>query len=70
MGWTFPWVSSGESDFNYDFGVSFTESDRAAGRALYNYGKTKMQRALDMFGVSVFINDHEPDCFRHREVRE
>ena len=36
MGWTFPWVSCGESDFNYDFGVSFTEADRAAGRASYN----------------------------------
>ena len=22
MGWTFPWVSSGRNDFNYDFGVS------------------------------------------------
>jgi predicted dithiol-disulfide oxidoreductase (DUF899 family) len=22
MGWSFPWVSSGRSDFNYDFGVS------------------------------------------------
>ena len=22
MGWTFPWVSSGQSDFNFDFGVS------------------------------------------------
>jgi predicted dithiol-disulfide oxidoreductase (DUF899 family) len=22
MGWTFPWVSSGESDFNFDFDVS------------------------------------------------
>src|SRR5919112_6551862 len=22
MGWTFPWVSSQESDFNFDFGVS------------------------------------------------
>jgi predicted dithiol-disulfide oxidoreductase (DUF899 family) len=22
MGWTFPWVSSSESDFNFDFGVS------------------------------------------------
>ena len=24
MGWSFPWVSSGEGDFNHDFGVSFT----------------------------------------------
>jgi predicted dithiol-disulfide oxidoreductase (DUF899 family) len=24
MGWTFPWVSSGRSDFNFDFGISQT----------------------------------------------
>lgn len=30
-GWTFPWVSSYGGDFNYDFGVSFTEDQRAEG---------------------------------------
>jgi predicted dithiol-disulfide oxidoreductase (DUF899 family) len=25
MGWSFPWVSAGRSDFNFDFGVSHTE---------------------------------------------
>ncbi len=25
MGWSFPWVSSGNTDFNFDFGGSFTE---------------------------------------------
>src|ERR1044072_2895486 len=25
MGWTFPWASSLDSDFNYDFNVGFTE---------------------------------------------
>lgn len=57
MGWTFTWVSSGGSDFNYDFGVSFTEEDRAAGRASYNYGKTRIEKAEDMFGVSIFAKD-------------
>lgn len=54
MGWTFPWLSSGDGDFNYDFGVSFTEEDRAAGRAIYNYG-TVIERSPDMFGVSIFV---------------
>lgn len=63
MGWTFAWVSSGDSDFNYDFGVSFTEADRAAGRALYNYGKVKIQKSPDMFGVSVFIKDRDGEIF-------
>src|SRR3954449_11863026 len=30
MGWTFPWASSGESDFNYDFGVSAREEEQRA----------------------------------------
>jgi predicted dithiol-disulfide oxidoreductase (DUF899 family) len=25
MGWSFPWVSSADSDFNFDFGVSYTD---------------------------------------------
>jgi predicted dithiol-disulfide oxidoreductase (DUF899 family) len=36
MGWKFPWVSSLGSDFNFDFGVSFTEEQRANG-AEYNF---------------------------------
>jgi predicted dithiol-disulfide oxidoreductase (DUF899 family) len=63
MGWTFPWVSSGDGDFNYDFGVSFTQEDRAAGRALYNYGKTPIKKAPDMFGVSIFVKDENGAIF-------
>jgi predicted dithiol-disulfide oxidoreductase (DUF899 family) len=25
LGWSFPWVSSADSDFNFDFGVSYTD---------------------------------------------
>ena len=63
MGWTFPWVSAGDRDFNYDFGVSFTPEDRAAGRAAYNYGLTTIRNASDMFGLSVFTRDDEGDIF-------
>lgn len=63
MGWTFPWVSSGGSDFSYDFGVSFSTEDREAGRALYNYGLTTIQRSSDMFGLSVFAKDKRGDIF-------
>ena len=31
MGWRFPWDSSLGSDFNFDFGVSFTDEQRANG---------------------------------------
>jgi predicted dithiol-disulfide oxidoreductase (DUF899 family) len=37
MGWSFPWASSGPSDFNFDFGVSFTEESVAAGTQTYNF---------------------------------
>jgi predicted dithiol-disulfide oxidoreductase (DUF899 family) len=63
MGWTFPWVSSDEGAFNYDFGVSFTEADREAGRALYNFGLTTVRRSADMFGVSIFVKDAAGDIF-------
>ena len=54
MGWRFPWVSSYHSDFNYDFHVSFTPEEIAAGRAFYNYeyvrsrpgGPVRRQRLL------------------------
>jgi predicted dithiol-disulfide oxidoreductase (DUF899 family) len=36
MGWTFPWASSGRSDFNFDFDVSFTE-ESVVGGASYNF---------------------------------
>ena len=32
MGWSFPWASSGRSDFNFDFNVSFTEESVAEGQ--------------------------------------
>ncbi|MER1968141.1 thioredoxin family protein [Castellaniella sp. GW247-6E4] len=63
MGWTFPWVSSGEGDFNYDFDVSFTEVDRAHGRAAYNYGLTTIRNSADMFGVSIFVKNEVGEVF-------
>ena len=35
MGWTFKWVSSFGSDFNFDYHVSFTEEDEKRGKAFY-----------------------------------
>jgi predicted dithiol-disulfide oxidoreductase (DUF899 family) len=52
MGWRFPWVSSLGSDFNYDFGVAFTEEQQRNG-ADYNYrhvDKAEPQKE----GMSVF----------------
>jgi predicted dithiol-disulfide oxidoreductase (DUF899 family) len=43
MGWSFPWVSSGGSDFNRDFGA-FTEEQRRTGSG-FNFGA---QRRADI----------------------
>ena len=37
MGWRFKWVSSFGSDFNYDYHVSATPEEKAAGKVMYNY---------------------------------
>jgi predicted dithiol-disulfide oxidoreductase (DUF899 family) len=40
MGWTFPWASSLESDFNFDFNTSCTEEQQRSGSVDYNYRAT------------------------------
>ena len=52
MGWRFPWVSSGDGDFNYDLGVSFRPNENAAGTAVYNYRRG--EQFADREGASVF----------------
>ena len=37
MEWTFPWASSFGGDFNFDFGVGFTEAQQREGGIEYNY---------------------------------
>jgi predicted dithiol-disulfide oxidoreductase (DUF899 family) len=37
MGWTFPWASSLDGDFNFDFNVSLTEEQQRKGDIEYNY---------------------------------
>ncbi|MBV6824592.1 thioredoxin family protein [Pseudomonas sp. PD9R] len=37
MGWTFPWVSAGASDFTADFNVYFTDAQQREGLVEYNY---------------------------------
>jgi predicted dithiol-disulfide oxidoreductase (DUF899 family) len=37
MGWTFPWASSSESDFNYDYHVTHTPQEWGSGAVEYNF---------------------------------
>lgn len=62
MGWSFKWVSSGDTDFNYDFNVSFTDEQQANRSIPYNYATWSMASA-DMPGVSVFYRDGKGDIF-------
>ncbi len=62
MGWHVKWVSSGASDFNFDFHVSFTPEEIARGEAYYNYAVRKI--GIDeMSGRSVFYKDDNGDVF-------
>jgi predicted dithiol-disulfide oxidoreductase (DUF899 family) len=47
MGWTFPWVSSLGSDFNFDFNVSFTEEQQRQGVLEYNFAPWSVAPALE-----------------------
>jgi predicted dithiol-disulfide oxidoreductase (DUF899 family) len=56
MGWSFKWVSSAGSDFNFDYQVSFTPEQRKSGEARYNYSKED-PGFEDREGASVFYKD-------------
>jgi predicted dithiol-disulfide oxidoreductase (DUF899 family) len=56
MGWGFHWVSSGGTDFNFDYGVSFTPDQQE--EDVYNYGSLA-PRIADREGLSVFARDAE-----------
>lgn len=53
QGWTIPWYSSGNTDFNYDFGVTL---DPSRGPVTYNYRvDEKVEKSTEMPGTSVFF---------------
>jgi predicted dithiol-disulfide oxidoreductase (DUF899 family) len=56
MGWTFRFVSSLHSDFNYDFKVSFRKEDLAAGPVEYNF-RPQTITMEDLHGESLFYKD-------------
>ena len=61
MGWSFPWVSSSGTDFNLDYGVSFTPEQQAGG-GVYNYA-AESSAEPDREGVSVFYRDDDGSVF-------
>ena len=62
MGWSFPWVSSGRSAFNFDFGVSFTAESVAEGgtynfRELEDWMRDPANLPFEGPGMSAFVRD-------------
>jgi predicted dithiol-disulfide oxidoreductase (DUF899 family) len=47
MGWSFPWASSYDGDFNYDFGVSITEEQQREGLVDYNFAERDLGAPVD-----------------------
>ena len=62
MGWSFPWVSSFESDFNHDFRVSFSPEEIASGAVDYNYCQQTFPLA-EAPGLSAFYKNDQGDIF-------
>ena len=64
MGWHFPWVSSEDSDFNFDYHVSFTPEDLAGENVFYNFTAIPPEQAHDELpGLSAFYKDENGDIF-------
>jgi predicted dithiol-disulfide oxidoreductase (DUF899 family) len=56
MGWDFKWVSSGRTDFNFDYQASFQPEELRSGTAYFNYERTD-PGLPDREGASVFYRD-------------
>jgi predicted dithiol-disulfide oxidoreductase (DUF899 family) len=63
MGWKFDWVSSGNTSFNFDFGVSFTPEQIKNRTAIYNFAPLNMD-IDEREGVSAFYKDKNGDIYR------
>jgi len=62
MGWNFKWVSSGGTEFNFDYHVSFTPEEEANKKALFNY-KIQDPDSSDREGASIFYKDATGNIF-------
>lgn len=62
MGWDFKWVSSFNSDFNYDYQVSFMPDELAKGEVYYNYHRTSFPSSEGP-GISVFYRDDDDTVY-------
>ena len=62
MGWKFQWVSSFDSDFNFDYQVSFKPEERSDGKVYHNYTMEEFPPD-EAPGASIFIRDASGEIF-------
>ena len=62
MGWTFKWLSALNTDFNYDYHVSFRPSE-VPGIEIYHNYRQKQSSLSEVAGVSVFFKDPHENIF-------
>jgi predicted dithiol-disulfide oxidoreductase (DUF899 family) len=66
MGWQFPWASASESDFNYDYHVSFTKDELASGKVFHNFTEIPVppgSQNTELHGLSAFYKDDAGEVF-------
>jgi len=63
MGWTFPWVSSHGSDFNFDFHVSYTPQQVEEKEGMYNFAPSDVT-GEEAPGASIFYKNEQGEVFR------
>jgi predicted dithiol-disulfide oxidoreductase (DUF899 family) len=63
MGWSFKWVSTGEGEFNNDYGVSLSDGELARHDGTYNYQRGKHWTISELPGISVFYKDPDGRVF-------
>lgn len=63
MGWSIKWVSSLDSDFNWDYHVSFTQAELDSGEAEYNYQRPAKFPVTECPGISSFYKNAEGSLF-------
>jgi predicted dithiol-disulfide oxidoreductase (DUF899 family) len=62
MGWKFKWVSSYNTDFNYDYHISFTSEELAKNKVFYNY-IDQVNPGKEREGVSIFYKNSSGKIF-------
>ena len=67
LGWNFKWVSSYNTDFNFDYNISFRPEEIAKKEGIYNF-TIQDPHSPEREGVSVFYKDAEGRIFQTYSV--